>query len=475
MKKFSSLLLVSALGGALTLGSYKLFFEKNNKSVSFYKEQMIKPKFTSYATPAENTDFTMAAKETVNAVVHVKNVSIQTFQDPMSGFFYGNSMPRQFKQVGTGSGVIISADGYIITNNHVIKDAKTIEITLNNKKKYKAKIIGADPNTDIALVKIDAKNLPYIPFGNSDNLKVGQWVLAVGNPFNLTSTVTAGIISAKGRDINILKNSRAIESYIQTDAVVNPGNSGGALVNTRGELIGINSAIESQTGSYIGYSFAVPSNIAKKVVQDLMEYGSVQRAYLGIRFVELNGDNQSKYNVSVSEGILINEVLDQGAAQIAGLRKNDVIVKMDNVNITKFSNLSGFLGAKRPGDKVKVTVLRNGEKKVFNVSLKNQFGKEKSTSTDYVKYYIGDLTKLSNKENEKFGLDYGLVIKSINNKTLLKFGVEPGDILLGINKLKIQDINDVIYGLKNIENEDYVVLKVLDKEGNLNFIPLRAK
>jgi len=300
-------------------------------------------------------------------------------------------------------------------------------------------------------------------------------VLAVGNPFNLTSTVTAGIISAKGRDINILKNSRAIESYIQTDAVVNPGNSGGALVNTRGELIGINSAIESQTGSYIGYSFAVPSNIAKKVVQDLMEYGSVQRAYLGIRFVELNGDNQSKYNVSVSEGILINEVLDQGAAQIAGLRKNDVIVKMDNVNITKFSNLSGFLGAKRPGDKVKVTVLRNGEKKVFNVTLKNQFGKEKSTSTDYVKYYIGDLTKLSNKENEKFGLDYGLVIKSINNKTLLKFGVEPGDILLGINKLKIQDINDVIYGLKNIENEDYVVLKVLDKEGNLNFIPLRAK
>ncbi|MFK5890445.1 MAG: trypsin-like peptidase domain-containing protein [Flavobacteriaceae bacterium] len=475
MKKISLLVAASFLGGMLTLGSYKLFFETNNQSPNqtVLKPTQLTAKAVNYAVPAEKTDFTSAADATLAAVVHVKNIAVQEVRDPFSSFFYGGNGKRQFKQIGTGSGVIISKDGYIITNNHVIENAKTLEITLNDKRKYKATVVGADQNTDIALVKIDATDLPYIPFGNSDNVKVGEWVLAVGNPFNLASTVTAGIISAKGRNIDINKSSRAIESFIQTDAVVNPGNSGGALVNTRGELIGINSAIESLTGSYMGYSFAVPSNIAKKVIEDIMLYGHVQRAYLGVNADDLDGEVVKKLNLKNAEGVVIVNVLDNGAAKKAGLKKNDIILKMDNVSIKKYADLIGFLGSKRPGDNIKISILREGVQKVFSIKLKNQFGKETVSDTDYVKYFIGDVKALPKADKSKFDIDYGVKIRMLKSPELKAKGLQNDDIILAINDIKVATVQELNAYLKSNENKNYVTLQILDQRGRVGYVSLR--
>ena len=382
MKNFLKMLLVSAFGGILTLGGYILFFEHQEIPGSVEATQMPNVIPSSYESfnveAAEKTDFTAIAEKSIHAVVHVKNLSTTTSRsNPLMEFFYGQSGGTEREVVGSGSGVIISSDGYIITNNHVIKNARKLEVTLNNKESYEAEVVGADESTDIALLKIKKSDLPYLPFGDSDHLRIGEWVLAVGNPFNLTSTVTAGIVSAKARDINIMNNNKVIESFIQTDAAVNPGNSGGALVNTRGNLIGINTAISSQTGSYIGYSFAVPSNIAKKVIEDILEFGNVQRAYLGINYEELNSAKANEFGVESTEGVLITRVLDQGAAKEAGLMVNDIIVKMDQIEISNFSDLQGFLGSKRPGDEVSVTILRNEDYKIVPLKLKNQFGKYK--------------------------------------------------------------------------------------------------
>ena len=300
MKKFFGLLGMAVLGGAITLGGYKAMFDKEIiVSESPYSEQSqivqtnYNPAFNANKTSVDATsiDFTLAAERTVNSVVHVKNTAVRTQSNPWAELFYGNGNgTRKFEQVGTGSGVIISSDGYIVTNNHVIDNASAIEITLNNQKKYKAELIGADKSNDIALLKIDAEiELPYTPFANSDNIKIGEWVLAVGNPYNLTSTVTAGIVSAKGRSINLLERT-GIESFIQTDAAVNKGNSGGALINTNGELIGINTAILSEGGNYEGFSFAIPSNIVRKIIKDLVEFGNVQRGWLGVEIVGVDND-----------------------------------------------------------------------------------------------------------------------------------------------------------------------------------------
>jgi serine protease Do len=355
MKNIFSYGAIALLSAGITLGAYKMFLEPK-RFVEYAEDQNGFVKTSLNNNPlaaAENSDFTNAAEATVDAVVHVKNTAVQTYVDPFEQFFYGTNKGREYTQVGTGSGVIISPDGYIITNYHVVANATEISITLNNKKEYKAKLIGSDEAIDIALVKIEATDLPFITFADSDQVKLGEWVLAVGNPYNLTSTVTAGIVSAKGRDLG---NNGRIESYIQTDAAVNPGNSGGALVNTRGELIGINTAISSQTGSYVGYSFAVPSNIAKKVVEDLVEFGNTQRAYLGIRFVELNALNAKELNTEVTEGIYINKIIEKGAASESALKINDIIVQINNVKIKKLADLNGQMNAHRPGDQIQVTV-----------------------------------------------------------------------------------------------------------------------
>ncbi|MDT0554283.1 trypsin-like peptidase domain-containing protein [Urechidicola vernalis] len=458
MKKILSLVVVSALGGALTLGAYKLFEEEPlamNEVASIQKFQTVPTNFNANLNPINTVDFTMAAEQTLTSVVHVKNKSIHKTTNPIEELFYGRSSGRERVQVGIGSGVIVSSDGYIITNNHVIDGASEIEITLNDKKTYKAELIGTDATNDIALVKVDAQNLPYVTFGDSDAVKVGEWVLAVGNPYNLTATVTAGIVSAKGRD---LLGSGKTDSYLQTDAVVNSGNSGGALVNTRGELIGINTMITSTTGSYIGYSFAVPSNIAKKVIEDIMEFGNVQKAFIGINYMELNGENHNEYDVDNTEGVIITNVLPDGGAAAAGILEDDIIVKANNVKVATFADLSGFLKTKRPDDVVEFTIIRDGSEKVIPVKL------YKNIRTAFGQLGLS-LEELSKSEARDFDLSSGVKINQIANKELVRLGLKEGQVIKSINGSKILDVDDAETAMRNAAREQRIVLEVLDENG----------
>ena len=328
-------------------------------------------------------DLTGAAEQSVHAVVHIKTQFLyQTsvwedfFGDSFWSDFFGNSFPgtTQHEVLGAGSGVIISPDGYIVTNNHVVEDAKEVTVTLNDRREFKATVVGTDPMTDLALIKIETSGLPVLEFGNSDDVRIGEWVLAVGNPFNLTSTVTAGIVSAKARNLNILGENTSIESFIQTDAAVNQGNSGGALVNADGKLIGINSAITSGNGYYTGYSFAIPSNIARKVVDDLKQYGSVQRAYIGVAVVEIDNAIASELNLSEVKGLLVRQVTADGAAERAGLRTDDIILALDGREINSVSELKEIVAQHSPGDNVSVTILRNKQRQKINLTLLNNVG-----------------------------------------------------------------------------------------------------
>jgi Do/DeqQ family serine protease len=431
MKKFFGLLGMAILGGVFTLGGYKMLFNEEviierriNEPIKTVKTNF-NPKYTNNVSTLNSIDFTEAAEKSIHSVVHVKNTAIRTQTNPLDIFFGNGNGGRKYEQVGTGSGVIISQDGYIVTNNHVIDGATEIEITLNNRQKYKAELIGTDKENDIALLKIDTDiDLPYIPFANSDNIKIGEWVLAVGNPYNLTSTVTAGIVSAKGRD---LEGNRNIESFIQTDAAVNPGNSGGALVNTRGELVGINTAISSKTGSFIGYSFAVPSNIAKKIVDDLLEFGSVQEALIG--FVPYEDKNET------IQGVKIDKIDESSEAKKAGLKEGDIIKKINNIKITKFSDLRGQLTAKRPGDFVNITVDRDGEFITKSVKL----SKKDSYFSRSLNIIVKDLTK---KELKKYKISGGAKITQNGNRNLDYYGVKEGYIITEINKKPVLNASD---------------------------------
>ncbi|MBK0369964.1 trypsin-like peptidase domain-containing protein [Flavobacterium agrisoli] len=461
MKRLSTLFLVSLFSGTMTLGAYKLLFENNDSFFGNHKS-IVTVAPNSYTKnvglPADAVDFTAAANETVHTVVHVKNVSRRTVTNPMLEYFYGYGGGQQQEQVGTGSGVIISADGYIVTNNHVIKDASELEITLNNNKSYKAKLIGTDSKMDIALLKIDTSDkLPYTTFANSDNVKVGEWVLAVGNPYNLTSTVTAGIVSAKARSMG----GDGIQSFIQTDAAVNPGNSGGALVNTRGELIGINTMISSPTGSYTGYSFAVPSNIARKIIEDIMEYGNVQRGILGVQGGELNASVSKELGVSQTEGFYINAVSTKSGAEKAGLKKGDIIIKLDEQNIHSYADLSGYINTKRPNDVVQVTYLRDGKTKVSPVTLsKNEF-----YSTEFKGI---ELENINATDKKKFRLNYGVKIKSINNENLAQYADElEGNIILSVDNVKATDVETVSKILNNKDDNQSIRIEMINKNGEI--------
>lgn len=464
MKKILSLVLVSALGGIMTLGAYKLFLEDDNKMVVTPSETTAffpTTNLSSINNILEAPDFTIAAENTVHAVVHVKNVTISSGQMTFEDLFFGRSPQRA--QLGTGSGVIINADGYIITNNHVINNAHKLSVTLNNNETYDAEIIGTDPKTDIALLKIDAdEDLPYVTFGDSDNAKVGEWVLAVGNPFNLTSTVTAGIISAKSRDLT----GKSSQSFIQTDAAVNPGNSGGALVNTNGELIGINTAITSQTGSYIGYSFAVPSNIARKVVEDIMEYGNVQNGVLGIKGGTFSSEAAEEIGIDYTKGVYVAEVIRNSGAERAGIIKGDIIKRLDNIEISKFEDLSGYIKTKRPNDMVNVELLRDNEFKKFTVML---------TKPDVFSVYFMnmELQDVPDTVKDKLNIDYGVRVKNSQNKWLYSnLGITDGYIITGINDVKIENLEDISrlkqkYGEDlddNIEKLEYINLRGEHKE-----------
>lgn len=461
MKRFSNLFLVSLLSGATTLGAYKLLFD-NNGYFSNTSKTITTLASDNYSKrvglSSDVLDFTEAADKTIHTVVHVKNVSYQKMSNPMLEFFYGYKGGQTQEQVGTGSGVIISEDGYIVTNNHVIKDASEIEITLNNKKTYKAKLIGTDSKMDIALLKIDAdEKLPYTTFGNSDDVKVGEWVLAVGNPYNLTSTVTAGIVSAKARNLG----TDGIQSFIQTDAAVNPGNSGGALVNTRGDLIGINTMITSMTGSYVGYSFAVPSNIARKIIEDIMEYGNVQRGILGVEGGELNGSVSKELGIKQTEGFYIKNVQQNSGAAKSGLKKGDIIVKIDNQNISSFADLSGYINTKRPNDKVNVTIIRDNDTKTVPVTLsKNEF---------FTTEFKGILLEnISATDKKKFHVDYGVKIKSISNDNLREYADElEGNIILSIDNVKAKDIETVSKLLNRKDEQQSLRVEMINKNGEL--------
>ena len=458
MKRYSSLLLVALFSGATTLGGYKLLFE-----IDFEKKSIITSAPENYSRNvglgAENIDFTAAAENAVHTVVHVKNVSVRTVYNPIMQFFYGsNGGGQQQEQIGTGSGVIISEDGYIVTNNHVIKDATELEVTLNNKKAYKAKLIGTDAKMDIALLKIDSEDkLPYSTFADSDQVKVGEWVLAVGNPYNLNSTVTAGIVSAKARNLD----TNGIQSFIQTDAAVNPGNSGGALVNSRGELIGINTMISSPTGSYAGYSFAIPSNITRKIIEDIMEFGNVQRGALGIVGNEINGQMSKELGIKDTQGYYISKVLKNSGAEKAGLRKGDVILKLDSQTITSFPELTGYISTKRPNDRINVTILREGKNMVIPVTLvKNDL-----INTDFKGL---ELENIDATDKRRYKIDYGVKIKEVTNDRLKPYEDElSGSIILTIDGTRATDV-ETVSKLANDKGENQgVSIEMINKIGQI--------
>jgi Do/DeqQ family serine protease len=424
--------------------------------------------FTNQASnhpPIPATDFTLAAEKSIEAVVHVKtkinlNNHYPTNIDPFFDFFFGRpSTPRepQYRE-GSGSGVIISTDGYIVTNNHVIDNASLVEVTLNDKRKFDARVIGTDPSTDIALLKIETDSLPIIPFGNSDNLRIGEWVLAVGNPFNLTSTVTAGIVSAKARNINILNSEMKIESFIQTDAAVNPGNSGGALVNTQGELVGINTAIASQTGSYSGYSFAVPTSIVSKVVADLKEYAVVQRAVLGIQITDITDELAKEKNLKTLKGAYVVDIQENSSAADANLHKGDIITAINNQPINSVAELQEQVSRYRPGNDIKINYIRNNKDESVIVKLKNRSG-----NTNIVKTTDNSILGATFKPVDKavanhFRLTSGIQIASITkNGTFDKAGLKKDFIILKVNGQTIyteKDLTSIVNQTINASDHD---------------------
>lgn len=399
-----------------------------------------------------NTDFTIAAEKTIHAVVHVKNVTNTKGPQSLMDFFYGYES-YSTPQIGTGSGVIVSPDGYIVTNNHVIEEASELEVTLNNNANYAAKVIGTDPNSDLALLKIEAEeDLPYLTFGDSDRSAVGEWVLAVGNPFNLTSTVTAGIISAKARSISTANNL----SFIQTDAAVNPGNSGGALVNTKGELIGINTAIKSRTGSYVGYSFAIPSNTAKKVIEDLLEFGIVQRGILGISALRAESIEAIKRGLNEIEGVYISEVSEGSGAELAGLQSGDIIKRVDGLPIKNFTALTGYLSSKRPGDKVEIIYDRDDEQLSALVTL------TKNETADLNRLGLR-VQNLNQNLKKKYKRKEGVIITAAS-EYYKNYALE-GKIVIAINGIKISNIEDAVEA--SAQNKTYrYAITVIDEVGN---------
>ena len=455
MKKILSTVLIAAIGGASAMFIEKQIYTNSPKEV-ISASQHIPVKFTSSTGPLTGVDFTQAAEQSVNSVVHIKTTIENQYSnlsyDPFHQFFYGTPNQNRVQQ-GSGSGVIISKDGYIVTNNHVIHGADKIEVILNDKRSYQAEVVGADPQTDLALVKIKEKDLPFMVYANSDNVKIGEWALAVGNPFNLTSTVTAGIISAKGRNINILENDPdhgmfPIESFIQTDAAVNPGNSGGALVNINGEMIGINAAIASQTGSYSGYSFAIPVNIVKKVVADLVEFGTVQRAFIGVSIRDIDAKFAEEKSIKNLNGVYVNGLTDGGAGEDAGVKIGDVLTKIEGNAIRNVAELQEQIGKYRPGDKVNVSVVRNEKEVIIPVILKNKDGnlgiiKKEQKETLSMTSLGASFESLSKEDMRKLGIQNGLKISKLENGKLASAGIKPGFIITSIDKKKISGIEDV--------------------------------
>ena len=472
VKKIASSLAIAFAGAIVAIFLYSKI---NNQSGAVSVQGTSPIQLTNYVAPAspqaQLPDLTQAAEKSVHAVVHIttkmKAQSYGGSDNPLYDFFFGprgnSPQPRGYNQepeynMGAGSGVIIGSEGYIVTNNHVIEDADNIEVVLNDSRKFTAKVIGRDPNTDIALVKIDAKDLPYLTWGNSESLKLGEWVLAVGNPFNLTSTVTAGIVSAKSRSIGIMSGQMPLESFIQTDAAVNPGNSGGALVNASGELVGINAAIASRTGSYSGYSFAVPSSIAHKVVDDLKQFGGVQRALLGVEMKPVDDDLAKEKNLGKIEGVYVVRITDDGAARQAGIKAGDVITAVNGNQVNAPQQLQEQIGKYRPGDKVAITVKRNGDLKQYDVVLRNTKG-DTSIVKESFSILGAEFGPITEKDKERLKIDEGIQVINLSNGKLKEAGVKIGFIVTDINKSSVSSVEDVKRVLSQSSNKKPILVE----------------
>lgn len=473
MKKIFSTVLIAILGGLIALGAYKIF-ERPAAYTSIEERQQAQfasLKSAPLVGSAGLVDFTEAAARVTPAVVYIQTTYPMNYRsggrqfpfDDFFDFFEDRRRPQQPRQAprASGSGVIITDDGYIVTNNHVVENGEKVEVTLNNRKTYEAKVVGTDPGSDLALLKIDAKDLTFVPYGNSDDVKVGEWVLAIGNPFDLRSTVTAGIVSATARSIGILGSDRAlrpgetptaaIESFIQTDAVINRGNSGGALVNTNGELVGINTAIMSHTGSYEGYGFAVPVNIVKKVIDDLLKYGEVQRAFIGVTFTPIDAAFAKERELETTQGIYVEDVVEGGAAQDAGIRKGDVIVKMDGRDIVATGDLMAIVGLHGPGDKVDVTILRDGKERKLNLTFKNRQGSLEPQIAQSTFETLGiELTPLSDEEKQKLRTENGVRVTDINeNSQIYNYTqIREGFVITRVNGQTVDNEDSINRALK---------------------------
>jgi len=459
---------VAVLSALVTVFTYSHFVKPEKEIVEVPQETVPAAQYTSLSTipQGESPNLTEAAEKSVNTVVHVKTVASQAGNEysgnPLYDFFFGPGQSRRGQQqpiVGAGSGVIISDEGYIVTNNHVIEKSNNIEVTLNDNRTFDAVLVGKDEATDLALLKIEASDLPYMKYGNSDALKIGEWVLAVGNPFNLTSTVTAGIVSAKSRNINLLarrqssRGSLSIESFIQTDAAVNAGNSGGALVNQQGKLVGINTAIASRTGSYTGYSFAVPVSIVQKVVSDLKEFGKVQRGILGVNIRNVNSRLAEELDLEQPTGIYVANVMEDGGAAAAGMKEGDVIIRVNSEKVEKVSELQEKISRYRPGDEVKVTAIRSGKKKEFSVTLRNIYG-----STDVVKQKkaleaLGaSFKKISEEDKKRLRIRNGIQVTDVQDGKIREAGIQEGYIITKANRISINSTDDLRKVIENLED-----------------------
>ena len=453
MKKVFSFILVALISSAVSIGTFMWLNNNEPNHYSSAPEPTVKANawpaaFAPASSQAIETDFTKAAEEVVHAVVHIKSTKMP---DQQTRNFYGNPFFDQFfggqgysqqPRIGMGSGVIITKDGYIVTNNHVIKESDELEVTLNDNRTFNAKVIGTDEATDLALLKIEAEDLPIVKMGDSDKLKVGEWVLAVGNPFQLNSTVTAGIVSAKARNVGMSGNM-GIESYIQTDAAVNPGNSGGALVNTKGELVGINTALISETGNYAGCSYVVPSSIVAKVVSDIKQYGNVQRAILGVRISDINEALAKEKNLTTKEGVYIGVVEERGAAMDAGLEEGDVIVGINGVKIKNTGVLQEQISRYRPGDKITVEYIRDGKSNKKEITLRNYKGNTEIIKGTGIEILGAAFKELSDSERREYGLRSGVQVDGIKDGKFREAGIRNGFIILRINDNSVSSAKDV--------------------------------
>jgi serine protease Do len=451
-------ILTAIIGGLIAVFVFSMFVDKNGKRSVAIVRQPVGLADLKTEPGAGAVDLTYAAEKTIHAVVNVKTeIARDNYRNPILEFFYGDSYKNPEPVLGFGSGVIISSDGYIVTNNHVVDNSDKVFVTLNDKREFEAKVIGTDPSTDLALIKIDADELPYIPYGNSDELKVGEWVLAVGNPFTITSTVTAGIVSAKGKNLGIIQDQYSIESFIQTDAAVNRGNSGGALVDTRGELVGINTAIISPSGAYAGISFAIPVSIVKKVVADLIEFGVVQRAILGVSIQEIDANLAKEKDIGALKGVYVSELRDGGAAKDAGILAGDIIMKIDDVEVNSPSELTEQINRYRPGDKVGVTLKRKNKTKQFDVILRNLQGDTKVVKSGTYDTILGaKVVEVDNEDKKSLGIKNGVKITELGAGKLRAEGVKEGFIITQVNNKDISSVEDLKKIINNIEGGVYI-------------------